>query len=87
MNGEISYFLLVLSHDSLISGISQRERTVVEQFSRNGRPCPSMLSQKKPCFIRGCYNWAVSEWSNCTAQVSTHFTIIALTHLPEAPDK
>ncbi|XP_052094228.1 thrombospondin type-1 domain-containing protein 7B-like isoform X2 [Mytilus californianus] len=49
-------------------GVSQRERTIVEQFSRNGRPCPDMLKQKKPCFQQGCYSWTVSVWSNCTSQ-------------------
>ncbi|XP_061179700.1 thrombospondin type-1 domain-containing protein 7A-like [Saccostrea echinata] len=49
-------------------GKSTRERVIVEQYTGNGRKCPSDLVQSKPCYPKGCYRWNISDWSPCMPQ-------------------
>uniref|UniRef100_A0A3B5A609 Thrombospondin type 1 domain containing 7B n=1 Tax=Stegastes partitus TaxID=144197 RepID=A0A3B5A609_9TELE len=37
-----------------------------QEAHEEGRPCPSQLLQTKPCPIRPCYMWVLSDWSACT---------------------
>lgn len=43
-------------------------RDTVEEPRGNGRQCPQIFEQQKPCFVQGCYSWIVSPWSKCTNQ-------------------
>ncbi|XP_062869505.1 thrombospondin type-1 domain-containing protein 7B [Trichomycterus rosablanca] len=45
-----------------------RSRLVLQQAEESGRPCPSQLSQTKPCPIRPCYGWRLGEWSTCRVE-------------------
>ncbi|XP_072517288.1 thrombospondin type-1 domain-containing protein 7B [Salminus brasiliensis] len=45
-----------------------RSRLVLQQAGEGGRPCPSQLSQTKPCAIRPCYSWRLGEWSSCRVE-------------------
>ncbi|KPP61776.1 hypothetical protein Z043_120086, partial [Scleropages formosus] len=45
-----------------------RSRSVIQPAHEQGRPCPSQLSQTKPCPIRPCYSWLLSEWSSCRTE-------------------
>lgn len=51
-------------------GKSTRDRAIVEQYTGNGRKCPPDLTQTKPCYLKGCYRWNISDWSLCMPQVS-----------------
>ena len=44
-------------------------RFVVVSPSATGRPCPSKLSQNKPCPSDPCYKWNKTPWSECQLQV------------------
>lgn len=48
-----------------------RSRRILQDAHDEGRPCPSQLTQTKPCPIRPCYTWVLSEWSSCTVEVRT----------------
>uniref|UniRef100_A0A3P8SWS5 Thrombospondin type 1 domain containing 7B n=1 Tax=Amphiprion percula TaxID=161767 RepID=A0A3P8SWS5_AMPPE len=37
-----------------------------QEAHEEGRPCPNQLTQTKPCPIRPCYMWVLSDWSTCT---------------------
>eukprot|EP00090_Calanus_glacialis_P045441 TRINITY_DN8432_c0_g1_i1.p1 TRINITY_DN8432_c0_g1~~TRINITY_DN8432_c0_g1_i1.p1 ORF type:complete len:1537 (-),score=130.83 TRINITY_DN8432_c0_g1_i1:368-4978(-) len=45
-----------------------RHRFVVVSPSATGRPCPSKLSQNKPCPSDPCYKWNKTPWSECQLQ-------------------
>ncbi|KAI4900579.1 hypothetical protein NFI96_017260 [Prochilodus magdalenae] len=45
-----------------------RSRLVLQQAGEGGRPCPSQLSQSKPCPIRPCYSWRLAEWTSCRVE-------------------
>ncbi|KAM9461440.1 thrombospondin type-1 domain-containing protein 7B [Clarias gariepinus] len=45
-----------------------RSRLVLHQAGEGGRPCPSQLSQTKPCPIRPCYSWMVGDWNTCRVE-------------------
>ncbi|XP_053409281.1 thrombospondin type-1 domain-containing protein 7A-like isoform X2 [Mercenaria mercenaria] len=49
-------------------GEQLRMRDIVEEPRGNGRQCPGIFEQRKPCFVQGCYTWIVSDWSECTNQ-------------------
>ncbi|XP_064167589.1 thrombospondin type-1 domain-containing protein 7B isoform X1 [Anguilla rostrata] len=53
------------SHTCGNQGHMLRSRRVLQQAREEGRPCPSQLSQIKPCPIRPCYRWVLGEWSPC----------------------
>lgn len=48
---------------------SVRTRRILQEAHEEGRPCPSHLIQTKPCPIRPCYMWLLSDWSSCTVEV------------------
>ncbi|XP_033731850.1 thrombospondin type-1 domain-containing protein 7A-like isoform X2 [Pecten maximus] len=50
-------------------GTKKRNRSIVQQYIGNGRPCPTILSQAMHCFSRGCYKWEISDWSLCSTQL------------------
>ncbi|KAF4083405.1 hypothetical protein AMELA_G00140860 [Ameiurus melas] len=45
-----------------------RSRLVLHQAEEGGRPCPSQLSQTKPCPIRPCYSWMLGDWNSCRVE-------------------
>ncbi|XP_051957566.1 thrombospondin type-1 domain-containing protein 7B [Xyrauchen texanus] len=45
-----------------------RSRVVVQPAGEGGRPCPSQLSQTRPCPIRPCYSWRLGDWSSCRVE-------------------
>ncbi|MFT7818109.1 thrombospondin type-1 domain-containing protein 7B-like [Arapaima gigas] len=51
-----------------LQGQMVRSRSVIQPAHEQGRPCPSQLSQTKPCPIRPCYSWLLSEWSSCRVE-------------------
>lgn len=65
----ISFFQPVLSWPSFSAAYSSRTRRILQEAHEQGRPCPSQLAQTKPCFIRPCYRWLISDWSPCTLEV------------------
>uniref|UniRef100_A0A8C6TPE6 Thrombospondin, type I, domain containing 7Ba n=1 Tax=Neogobius melanostomus TaxID=47308 RepID=A0A8C6TPE6_9GOBI len=56
------------SHSCGSQGQSVRTRRILQHAHDGGRPCPSQLAQTKPCPIRPCYNWILSDWSLCTVE-------------------
>lgn len=50
-------------------GQSVRSRRILQDAQEEGRPCPNQLIQTKPCPIRPCYMWVLSDWSPCTVAV------------------
>uniref|UniRef100_A0A3P9C4G4 Thrombospondin type 1 domain containing 7B n=1 Tax=Maylandia zebra TaxID=106582 RepID=A0A3P9C4G4_9CICH len=42
-------------------------RRILQDAQEEGRPCPNQLIQTKPCPIRPCYMWVLSDWSPCTS--------------------
>lgn len=42
-----------------------RHRTIIQNASDTGRPCPSPLLQKKPCPFKPCYHWIIGGWTQC----------------------
>ncbi|XP_036366484.1 thrombospondin type-1 domain-containing protein 7A isoform X2 [Octopus sinensis] len=46
-------------------GTSQRQRYVLKKAVGYGRPCSSQLTQRKPCVLRGCFRWDVTNWTEC----------------------
>uniref|UniRef100_A0A671XNQ9 Thrombospondin type-1 domain-containing protein 7A n=1 Tax=Sparus aurata TaxID=8175 RepID=A0A671XNQ9_SPAAU len=50
-------------------GHSARTRRVLQEAHEEGRPCPNQLTQTKPCPVRPCYTWLLSDWSPCTVEV------------------
>lgn len=55
---------------SLCSADAQvRTRRILQEAHEEGRPCPSQLTQTKPCPIKPCYTWLLSDWSSCTVEV------------------
>ncbi|XP_060733030.1 thrombospondin type-1 domain-containing protein 7B [Tachysurus vachellii] len=53
------------SHSCGNQGLMSRSRRVLQNAHEEGRPCPSQLSQTKPCPIRPCYSWLLGVWSSC----------------------
>lgn len=51
------------------AGQSVRTRRILQEAHDEGRPCPGPLTQTKPCPIRPCYTWLLSNWSSCTVEV------------------
>uniref|UniRef100_A0A3Q4ARY6 Thrombospondin type-1 domain-containing protein 7A n=1 Tax=Mola mola TaxID=94237 RepID=A0A3Q4ARY6_MOLML len=58
----------VCSHTCGSLGQSVRTRGILQEAHEEGRPCPSQLTQTKPCPIRPCYMWLLSDWSPCTVK-------------------
>ncbi|XP_036432693.1 thrombospondin type-1 domain-containing protein 7B [Colossoma macropomum] len=53
------------SHTCGNQGVMSRSRRVLQEAHDEGRPCPSQLSQTKPCPIRPCYSWLLGDWTPC----------------------
>ncbi len=51
------------------SGQMTRSRVVLQPAGEGGRPCPSQLSQTRPCPIRPCYSWILGDWRPCRVEV------------------
>ncbi|XP_029315244.1 thrombospondin type-1 domain-containing protein 7B isoform X2 [Cottoperca gobio] len=47
---------------------SVRTRRILQEAHEEGRPCPNQLTHTKPCTIRPCYRWLLSDWSPCTVE-------------------
>ncbi|XP_014851900.1 PREDICTED: thrombospondin type-1 domain-containing protein 7B isoform X1 [Poecilia mexicana] len=56
------------SHTCGTQGHSVRTRRILQEAHEEGRPCPSQLSQTKPCSIRPCYMWLLNDWSPCAVE-------------------
>ncbi|XP_074550525.1 thrombospondin type-1 domain-containing protein 7B [Halichoeres trimaculatus] len=56
------------SHSCGSQGHSVRTRRILHEAYEGGRPCPKQLSQTRPCPIRPCYKWLLSDWSPCTVE-------------------
>ena len=53
-----------------LKGKMIRRRTVTQPFQGDGRPCPALMEQSKPCPVKPCYRWQYGQWSPCQVQVS-----------------
>lgn len=62
-------FQPVLSCPSFSAAYSSRTRRILQEAHEEGQPCPGKLTQTKPCPIRPCYRWLISDWSPCTLEV------------------
>lgn len=61
----------LMSHRSVsLKGKMIRRRTVTQPFQGDGRPCPALMEQSKPCPVKPCYRWQYGQWSPCQVQVS-----------------
>uniref|UniRef100_A0A8C4Q523 Spondin-like TSP1 domain-containing protein n=1 Tax=Eptatretus burgeri TaxID=7764 RepID=A0A8C4Q523_EPTBU len=58
------------SHSCGIEGMMVRHRRVLKSNRANGRPCPEILQQRRPCPVQPCYHWHYGHWSACTLQPS-----------------
>ncbi|XP_024919574.1 thrombospondin type-1 domain-containing protein 7B [Cynoglossus semilaevis] len=47
---------------------SLRTRRILQEAHEEGRPCPSQLTQTKPCPIKPCYMWLLTDWSRCVVE-------------------
>ncbi|XP_077473854.1 thrombospondin type-1 domain-containing protein 7B isoform X1 [Stigmatopora argus] len=56
------------SHTCGSLGQFVRTRRILREAHEEGRPCPNMLVQTKPCPVNPCYLWQISDWSPCTIQ-------------------
>ncbi|XP_068186329.1 thrombospondin type-1 domain-containing protein 7B [Antennarius striatus] len=56
------------SHTCGSQGQSVRTRRILQEAHEEGRPCPNQLIQIKPCPIRPCYTWLLSDWSSCIVE-------------------
>ncbi|XP_066542938.1 thrombospondin type-1 domain-containing protein 7B [Hoplias malabaricus] len=56
------------SHTCGNQGVMSRSRRVLQEAHDEGRPCPSQLSQTKPCPVSPCYSWLLGDWTPCTVQ-------------------
>ncbi|ELK12543.1 Thrombospondin type-1 domain-containing protein 7A [Pteropus alecto] len=51
-----------------LTGKMIRRRTVTQPFQGDGRPCPTLMEQSKPCPVKPCYRWQYGQWSPCQVQ-------------------
>lgn len=51
-----------------LTGKMIRRRRVTQPFQGDGRPCPSLMEQSKPCPVKPCYHWQYGQWSPCQVQ-------------------
>ncbi|XP_034041977.1 thrombospondin type-1 domain-containing protein 7B [Thalassophryne amazonica] len=56
------------SHTCGSEGQSVRTRRVLQEAHEGGRPCPTQVTQTRPCPIIPCYTWLLSNWSSCTVE-------------------
>lgn len=62
-------FILTVCRPWCSAGQSVRTRRILQEAHDEGRPCPNQLTQTKPCPIRPCYTWLLSDWFPCTVEV------------------
>lgn len=60
---------ITLHHFVSLKGKMIRRRTVTQPFQGDGRPCPALMEQSKPCPVKPCYQWQYGQWSLCQVQV------------------
>ncbi|XP_065818358.1 thrombospondin type-1 domain-containing protein 7B [Labrus bergylta] len=58
------------SHTCGSKGQHVRTRRILQEAHEEGRPCSNQLSQTKPCPIRPCYTWILSDWSPCSVEAA-----------------
>ncbi len=68
VSSDLLFFMKLLLLSSS-AGQSVRTRRILQEAHEEGRPCPNQLIQTKPCPIRPCYTWLLSDWSPCTVEV------------------
>nr|XP_034985345.1 thrombospondin type-1 domain-containing protein 7A isoform X1 [Zootoca vivipara] len=51
-----------------LAGRMLRRRTIIQPFQGDGRPCPSLMEQFKPCPVKPCYRWQYSQWDECKVE-------------------
>ncbi|XP_039613314.1 thrombospondin type-1 domain-containing protein 7B isoform X2 [Polypterus senegalus] len=51
-----------------LQGQMTRSRSIDQQSHGEGRPCPSQLTQVKPCPVKPCYTWILGDWSKCRVE-------------------
>ncbi|XP_041663347.1 thrombospondin type-1 domain-containing protein 7B [Cheilinus undulatus] len=56
------------SHTCGSKGQAVRTRRILQESHEEGRPCPTQLVQTKPCPIKPCYTWLLSDWSPCIVE-------------------
>uniref|UniRef100_A0A3B1IIX4 Thrombospondin type-1 domain-containing protein 7A n=1 Tax=Astyanax mexicanus TaxID=7994 RepID=A0A3B1IIX4_ASTMX len=56
------------SHTCGNQGVMSRSRRVLQEAHDEGRPCPSQLSQTKPCPIMPCFSWLLGDWTPCRVE-------------------
>ncbi|XP_027727807.1 thrombospondin type-1 domain-containing protein 7A [Vombatus ursinus] len=56
------------THTCGLTGKMIRRRTVIQPFQGDGRPCPALMEQFKPCLVKPCYQWQYGQWSNCRVE-------------------
>nr|XP_020855680.1 thrombospondin type-1 domain-containing protein 7A isoform X4 [Phascolarctos cinereus] len=56
------------THTCGLTGKMIRRRTVIQPFQGDGRPCPALMEQFKPCLVKPCYRWQYGQWSNCRVE-------------------
>ncbi|XP_072300062.1 thrombospondin type-1 domain-containing protein 7B [Eucyclogobius newberryi] len=56
------------SHSCGSKGQSLRARRILQKAHEEGRPCPGLLTQTRPCPIKPCYDWVLSDWSPCIVE-------------------
>lgn len=61
--------LVKLHHFVSPKGKMIRRRTVTQPSQGDGRPCPALTHQSKPCPVKPCYQWQYGPWSPCHVQV------------------
>lgn len=49
-------------------GVIIRRRRVTVNPSSTGRPCPTLMMQRKPCPAQPCYFWHHTSWSECVLE-------------------
>lgn len=80
----ISYILSVskpqyhCSLNTVIINIAVRtkHRSILQEPNQKGRPCPATLTQDKPCKAVPCYDWAITQWTECTTLVRHNLNLI-----------
>uniref|UniRef100_H2ZWX4 Thrombospondin type 1 domain containing 7A n=1 Tax=Latimeria chalumnae TaxID=7897 RepID=H2ZWX4_LATCH len=51
-----------------LTGRMWRRRMVIQPSQGDGRPCPSLMTQSKPCPVKPCYKWQYRQWSECMVE-------------------
>lgn len=49
--------------------VRTKHRSILQEPNQKGRPCPATLTQDKPCKAVPCYDWAITQWTECTTLI------------------